>query len=40
MTSHQGFLTREALQDIARTTIESLTLFEIGGDLTKVLITI
>lgn len=40
VTSHQGFLTHEALNDIARTTIESLTLFEAGGDLNKVIVTI
>jgi D-lactate dehydrogenase len=30
LTAHQGFLTREALASIARTTLESLTAFEAG----------
>ncbi|MFL5814917.1 MAG: 2-hydroxyacid dehydrogenase [Bdellovibrionia bacterium] len=33
ITSHQGFLTREALQNIARTTLESITAFEQGRTL-------
>jgi D-lactate dehydrogenase len=30
ITSHQGFLTREALANIARTTLNSITQFEAG----------
>lgn len=36
MTSHQAFLTREALKNIADTTIESITAFEKNLDLTHV----
>ena len=39
ITSHQAFLTHEALKNIADTTIQSLTLFEVGGDLSHVLVT-
>lgn len=35
ITSHQAFLTHEALSNIASTTIQNLTLFEEGGDLSK-----
>jgi len=33
VTAHQGFLTIEALHEIARTTMENITHFEIGRDL-------
>jgi D-lactate dehydrogenase len=37
VTAHQGFLTREALANIAQTTIENLTAFEHGtGTLYRV----
>ncbi len=36
ITSHQAFLTHEALKNIAETTIESFTLFETAGDLARV----
>jgi D-lactate dehydrogenase len=36
ITSHQAFLTHEALKNIADTTMESCTLFETGGDLARV----
>ena len=39
ITSHQAFLTREALKNIAETTVESLSLFEAGGNLDKVIVT-
>ncbi len=34
LTSHQGFLTEEALRNIAQTTLRSVTEFELGGELT------
>ena len=37
ITSHMGFLTREALREIADTTIASLTAFEAGQPLTHAL---
>ena len=40
LTSHQAFLTHEALINIADTTIESITRFEMGKDLRKVLVTL
>ncbi len=40
LTSHQAFLTHEALKNIADTTIDSLTRFEMGQDLGKVLVTL
>ncbi len=40
VTSHQGFLTHEALKNIATTTIESLSRFENNQDLTKVLVSV
>ena len=33
ITSHQGFLTTEALENIARVTLENVTAFETGADL-------
>ena len=39
VTSHQAFLTREALKAIATTTIESIRRFENHGDLKEVMIT-
>ena len=35
ITSHQGFLTREALQDIANTTLQNVSVFESGRVLTN-----
>jgi D-lactate dehydrogenase len=35
ITSHQGFLTREALANIARTTLASIQAFEQGAPLTN-----
>jgi D-lactate dehydrogenase len=40
VTSHQAFLTREALQNIAQTTIQSLTRFEAGQDLSNVQVSL
>jgi D-lactate dehydrogenase len=39
VTSHQAFLTNEALANIAMTTVTSLTAFENGGDLSQVRVT-
>ncbi len=36
ITSHQAFLTTEALKDIATTTIRNLTAFQAGEDLSQV----
>lgn len=38
ITSHQAFLTREALQNIARTTLESIADFEAGRELKNAVI--
>lgn len=38
ITSHQAFLTHEALADIARTTLETITAFECGSVPDKVLV--
>ena len=35
ITSHQAFLTREALQNIASVTLENIRQFFIGGELTN-----
>lgn len=39
ITSHQGFLTREALAAIARTTLDNVTAFEEGAPLTNAVTT-
>jgi D-lactate dehydrogenase len=39
VTSHQAFLTYEALANIAMTTVASLTAFENGGELSQVRVT-
>ena len=33
VTSHQGFFTREALENIARTTLDNIRAFAAGGPL-------
>ncbi|MES3037690.1 MAG: 2-hydroxyacid dehydrogenase [Bdellovibrionota bacterium] len=38
VTSHQGFLTKEAIHNISATTIQSLTKYENGDDLNLVLV--
>ena len=39
VTSHQAFLTHEALKNISDTTIKSISIFETEGDLKEVLVT-
>ena len=39
MTSHQAFLTHEALKNIADTTLQSISTFEAGGNLSQVIVT-
>jgi D-lactate dehydrogenase len=36
ITSHQGFLTREALNNIAATTLANITAYEKGDELVNV----